>query len=77
MVFTQIDDAIENRLPVAVARKVIVGDEETTNTLLGVLADQKFDVVGIAKARFSTLHVDDGAEATGERTTAAGIETTA
>ena len=40
------DEAIEDRLPLPVARKIIVGDEELVDALRPVEAQQMFDVVG-------------------------------
>ncbi len=70
----QLDQPIEDRLPVAVARIIVVGDEEAGDVLLGIGAHDAFDIVGGAIARLAALHVDDGAEAALERTAAAGIE---
>ncbi len=70
----QLDDAVEDDLPVLVAREVVVGDEEAVNAFGPVLPDDVLDVVGRAAARFATLHVDDGAERALVGTAAAGIE---
>ena len=71
----QLDQPVEDRLPVAVPGKIIVGDEEPRDALRGVGAHDGFDIVGRSVARFAALHVDDGAKAALERTAAAGIET--
>ena len=42
----QLDQAVEQRLPVAVAGKIIVGDEESLDALSVVLAHDVLDVVG-------------------------------
>ena len=72
--FAQLDDAVEDRLPVLVAGEVVVGDEETVDAVLEVLAQDALDVVGAAAAGFAALHVDDGAERALERTAASGVE---
>ena len=61
--FAQLDQAIEDRLPVAVAREIVVGDEEARDVLFGIGAHDAFDIVGRAVARLAALHIDDGAEA--------------
>ena len=61
--FAQLDQAVEDRLPVLVAREIVVGDEEAADALRRIGAHDRLDVVGRAAARFSPLHVDDGAEA--------------
>ena len=74
MLLAQLDQAVEDRLPVLVAREIVVGDEEAGDALRGIGAHDGLDVVGRAVARLAPLHVDDGAEAALERTAAAGIE---
>ena len=70
----QRDHAVEQGLPVLVAREVVVGDEVAADALGDVGADDALDIVGGAIARLAALDVDDGAEAALERTAAAGIE---
>ena len=70
----QFDQAVEDRLPIAVAGEIVVGDEEPGDALRGVGAHDGLDVVGRAVARFAALHVDDGAKAALERTAAAGVK---
>ncbi len=70
----QFDQAIEDRLPVAIAGEIVVGDEEAGDALRGVGAHDGLDVVGRAVARLSALHVDDGAKAALERAAAAGVK---
>ena len=74
VLLAQLDQAIEDRLPIAVAREVVVGDEEPGDALRRIGAHDLLDVVGGAIARLAALHVDDGAEAALERAAAAGIE---
>src|SRR5581483_4345890 len=61
---THLDHAIENRFPVFVARKVIVGDEESVDTLRDVRTHDLFAIVGGTITRLAALHVDDRAERT-------------
>ncbi len=70
----QFDQPVEDRLPIAVAGEIVVGDEKPRNALRRIGAHDRLDVVGRAVARFAALHIDDGAEAALERTAAAGIE---
>ena len=70
----QRDQPVEDRLPVPVAREVVVGDEEAPHALRQVAPDDRLDVVRGAPAGDPALHVDDGAEAALERAAAAGIE---
>ena len=68
------DQPVENRLPVAVAREIVVGDEKPVHPLGDVGADQLLDIVGVAPARLPPLDVDDRAKAALERAAAPGIE---
>jgi hypothetical protein len=70
----QFDQAVENWFPIAVSRKIIVGDEKSRDALRLVGAHDGFDIVGGAIARLAALDIDDGAEAALERTASAGIE---
>src|SRR4029077_7039301 len=70
----QLDQAIEDRLPILVAGEIVVGNEEAIEALLQVGAHQQFDVVRVAPARVATLHIDDGAERALVGTAAPGIE---
>ena len=74
VLLAQLDQAIENRLPIAVAREIVVGDEEPGDALRRIVAHDLLDVVGGAITRLAALHVDDGAEAALERAAAAGIK---
>ena len=71
----QVDQAIEDRLPVLVAGEIVVGDEEAAQPLRVVDPHDLLDVVGRAAARHAALHIDDGAERALIGTAAAGIET--
>ena len=42
----QLDQAVEDRLPVLVAREIVVGDEEARDALRGIGAHDRLDVVG-------------------------------
>ena len=68
------DEAVEDRLPVAVAGEIVVGDEKAGDALGGVGAHDRLDVVGGTVAGLAPLDVDDGAEAALERAAAAGVE---
>ena len=48
--FAQLDQPIEDRLPVAITRKIIVGDEKTGDIARRVGAHDRLDVVGRAVA---------------------------
>ncbi len=71
---TQANEAIEDRLPIFVPCKIVVGDEEVVQPLRHVRAHDRLDVVGRTAARFSTLDIDDGAERTLERTAASRVK---
>src|SRR5882724_3119784 len=73
----EFDQAIEDRLPLLVARKIVVGDEEFVDALPPVETHEMLHVVGRAVARLAALHVDDRAERTLVRAAAARIETRA
>ena len=72
--FAQLDQPVEERLPVAVAGEIVVGDEEALDALRVVLADDPLEIVGRAEAALAALHVDDGAERALVRAAAAEIE---
>ena len=74
LVLPQFDQPIEDRLPVAVAGEIVVGDEKAGDALRGVGAHDRLDVVRRAIARLASLNVDDGAEAALERAAAPGVE---
>ena len=75
LALAQFDQPVEDRLPVLVAREIVVGDEEMIDALGDVGAHDRLDIVGRSIARLAALHVDDGAERTLERTAAPRIET--
>src|SRR2546427_6886219 len=70
----EFDQAIEDRLPLLVAREIVVGDEEFVYALLPVEPHEMLDVVGRAVARLAALHIDDRAERALVRTAAARVE---
>ena len=70
----ELDQPVEDRLPVLVAREIVVGDEEVIDALRDIGANDRLDVVGRAVAAFAALHVDDGAERALERTAAPRVE---
>ena len=74
LVVPELDQPVEDRLPVAVAGEIVVGDEIVVDALGVIGAHDRLDVVGGAIARLAALDVDDGAEAALERTAAAGVE---
>ena len=74
LVGSQIDQPVEDRLPVAVAGEIVVGDEIVVDALGEVGAHNRLDVVGGAEARLAPLHVDDGAETALKRAAAPGVE---
>ena len=74
LVLPQIDQAVENRLPVPVPGEIVVGDEIVVNALSGVGAHDGFDVIGGPIARLAALDIDDRAEAALEGAAAAGVE---
>ena len=70
----ELDQAVEDRLPVAVAGEIVVGDEIMGDALGVVGAHDRLDVVGGAVARLAALDIDDRAEAALERAAAPGVE---
>src|SRR5262249_57952469 len=70
----QLDQAVEDRLPVLVAGEIVVGEEESLDAFGRIGANDGLDVVGRAIARLAALHIDDGAKAALERTAPASIE---
>ena len=74
LLLAQLDQPVEDRLPVAVAGEIVVGDEEAGDPLRGVGAHDRLDVVGRAVAGLAALDVDDGAEAALIGAAAAGVE---
>ena len=74
LLFAQVDQAVEDRLPVLVAREIVVGDEEAAGALRDIGAHDLLDIVGRAPPRLAPLHVDDGAERTLIGAAAPGVE---
>ena len=70
----QLDQAVEQLLPVPVAGKIVVGDEEPLDALGDILAHEPFEIVGRAKAALAPLHIDDRAERALVRAAAAEID---
>ncbi len=70
----EFDDPVEDRFPVLVTGKVVVGDEIAIDALCRARADQLFDVVGRSVTRLAPLHVNDGAEAAFEGAAPSGVE---
>ena len=60
--FAQINQAIKNRLPFLVARKIVVGNKETTDALCKVEPYKLLDIVRRPVARFAALNIDYRAE---------------
>ncbi len=56
------DQAVGQLLPIAVARKIVVGDEEPRDAAPVMLVDAAFEIVRAAVAALPALHVDDRAE---------------
>src|SRR2546423_9895056 len=73
--FFQMNDPVEDRFPVLISGKVIVGNKEAAQSLLDVLANDLLDVVRRAASRLASLDIDDRAERTLKRATASGVET--
>src|SRR5208337_5009975 len=74
LVLPQIDQAVENRLPIPVPCEIVVGDEIVRYALRGMGAHDRFDVIGGPIARSTALDIDDRAEAALEGAAAAGVE---
>lgn len=72
--FAYRDDAIEDRLPIAVTGEVVIGDEVLADAMSQIGAQQTLDVVRRTVTRLASLDIDDGAEATGEGTATPGVE---
>ena len=70
----QLDHAIKQRFPFAIAGEIIVGDEKPLDALGIILAHGAFEIVGRAKAALASLHIDNGAERALIWTAAAEIE---
>ena len=73
----KLDEAVEDRLPVPVAGKIIVGDEELVDPLRPIEAQQVFNVIGRTMARRAALHVDDRAKRALVRAPTSGVKTSA
>jgi len=72
--FAHLYQPVEDRFPIAVAGKIVVGDEEAEDTLGEIGAHQALDIIGVAPARLAPLHIDDRAKAALERAAAPGVE---
>ena len=69
-----LDHAVEQRLPILVAREIVVGDEEALDAFGVIRPHDVFQIVGRADAALAALHVDDGAERALVRAAAAEID---
>ena len=69
-----LDQAVEQRLPILVAREIVVGDEEPLDAFGVVFPHDLFQIVDRADAALAALHVDDGAERALIRTAAPEID---
>src|SRR5262249_24398738 len=72
---TQLDDAIVDRLPVPIAGKVVIGDEEAVDTLSPIEAYDLLDAVRGSMAGIASMHIDDGTERALIRAATSGIKT--
>src|SRR5215468_837224 len=70
----QLDHAVEQRLPITIAREIIVRDEEPLDTLRIIITYDLFQIVGRADAALAALHIDDGAKRALVGTAAAEID---
>ena len=68
-------DPVEDRLPVLVTGEVVVRDEELLHPFGVVETNDALDIICGPEPGFSTVDVDDRAEAALERTTAPSVET--
>jgi hypothetical protein len=64
---SEVDQPVEDDLPVLVAGEIVVGDEETQDALRRILPHDALHIVGRAPAGLSALDVDDRAERALER----------
>ena len=71
----QLDQAVEHRLPGSIARKIVVRNEKPVDSLLIILTDDGFQIIGTAKPALAALHIDNRAERTLIGTTASQIKT--
>ena len=60
----QLDHAIKERFPMAIAGKIVVGHEEPPIASAVVFTDRALEIVRRAKPALAALHVDDRAERT-------------
>jgi hypothetical protein len=72
----ELNNSVEDRLPVFVAREIVVADEVVAHALPLPGANQLFNVIRASKPGFTALNIDDCAEAATERTSAARVEGT-
>lgn len=72
---THLDQPIHDRLPILVAGKIVIGDEEAVDALRQVGPDDFFDVIGRTASRFAALYIDDGVEAALVGTAPARVKT--
>ena len=69
----QRDHPIEDRFPVLVAGKIVIGDEKLVDALRHAGPHHALHVIGVAVPRLAALDIDDGAKAALEGTTPAGV----
>src|SRR5262249_28656295 len=74
LLLSHLDQPVKDRLPVAIAGEIVVGDKEAKDALGEVGTHQALDIVGVAPARLAPLHIDDCAEAALEWAAAPGVK---
>src|SRR5260370_14999836 len=62
VLFTQLDQPVENALPIHVAREIVVGDEKAVDALRQIAANDLLDIIDRSPPRLPSLNIDDGAE---------------
>src|SRR5439155_24951513 len=72
--FPQLDQSVENRLPLPVPREIVIRDEKLVDALPPVEAHEMLDVVGRAITRLAALYVDVRAKRALVRAAATGVE---
>ena len=71
----ELDDPVENRLPVMVTGEIIISDEKVPHALGVSRTDDLLYIACCSESGLPALHVDDGAEAAIEGASTACVKT--
>lgn len=75
MLFAQLNQFIKKHLPVAIAGKIIIGNEKSLDALGNINAHNAFKIICRAEPALAPLHINDGAKRALKRAAASKVKT--